>query len=143
MLMPVVPAFIAGYAVNRWKTREDTIEKRCEDVSKEISELTKLASEYWQKDQSAISDQLLGIKILASQTKLSEIRGRLEAFLSVDSAKRIVVRESEFMRSLSGGDFGVHNRTADIERARMLILNAARYESEVRMAHLSDLKGMF
>jgi hypothetical protein len=142
-LIPVIPAFLAGYLVNRWKTREDFIEKRCDEMCKVVGDTAKLAQEYWLLNQQEITDQLLATKIVSAQSKLSEMRLRLEEFISKRSANEIVAAEQDFQRNLTGGDFGVHNRVRDFERAKITIFSAHKYETAIRMSRLGDIKGLW
>jgi hypothetical protein len=143
VLLPVLPAFLAGYLVNRWKTREDFIEKRCDEMCRIVNETAKLGQEYWTKNEAELSQQLLATQILSSQSKLSQMRLRLEEFISTKSADEIISAEQAFQRNLTGGGFGVHNRTCDIERARFIIYSAQTYETTIRMSRLNDLKGLW
>jgi hypothetical protein len=141
VLLPVLPAFLAGYLVNRWKSREDAIDRRCDEMCRELSETSKLGQMYWLENQSDSKDQLAGIKIQAAQKKLSEMRVRLDGFLSQQSSRAIIEAEQKFQRAITGGNFGVHNRVADIERAREIVYRAAEYDVAIRMSRLSDMKG--
>jgi hypothetical protein len=142
VLLPVLPAFLAGYLVNRWKSREDAIDKRCDEMCRELSDASKLAQSYWTVNQIDLSDQLSATKLLASQRKLSEMRMRLDSFLSAKSTKAIILAEQQFQRAVSGGNFGVHNRLADTECAREIIYRAAEYDVAIRMSRLNDMKGI-
>jgi hypothetical protein len=142
VLLPVLPAFLAGYLVNRWKSREDAIDRRCDEMCRELSEVSKLGQAYWISDQRELQDELTAAKIQAAQKKLSEMRVRLDSFLSPQSSKAIIEAEQQFQRAVTGGNFGVHNRVADIERARTIVYRAAEYDVAIRMSRLNDMKGM-
>jgi hypothetical protein len=142
VLLPVLPAFLAGYLVNRWKSREDAIDKRCDEMRRELSEASRLGQSYWIKNQIDLEDELIPAKIQAAQRKLSEMRVRLDVFLSVESSKSIIAAEQQFQRAVTGGNFGVHNRLADTERARNIIYRAAEYDVAIRMSRLNDMKGI-
>lgn len=142
VLLPVLPAFLAGYLVNRWKSREDAIDRRCDEMCRELSEVSKLGQTYWIANQRDLEDQLVASKIQAAQRKLSEMRVRLDSFLSSKSSKAIIEAEQQFQRAVTGGGFGVHNRPSDIERARTIIYRAAEYDVAIRMSRLNDMKGI-
>jgi hypothetical protein len=142
LLLPVLPAFLAGYLVNRWKTREDAIDRRCDEMCRELGEVSKLGQMFWCVDHKDLSDQLATSKIQAAQRKLSEMRTRLDSFLSPEASKTIIGAEQQFQRAITGGNFGVHNRVADIERAREVVYRAAEYDVAIRMSRMNDMKGI-
>lgn len=141
LIFPILTAFLAGYLVSRWKTREDMIEKRCDQMCAAIAEISQYGQTYWLNDQAQLSDLLLAAKIQASQQSLSEMRVKLEQFLSGQSIEAIVEAEQNFQRAITGGDFGVHNRKSDVDKARTTIYAAKRYETTIRMSRMQDIKG--
>ena len=108
-----------------------------------LSELSQMGQNYWLTDQAAQTDHLLATKIQSSQMKLSEMRLKLEGFISKVATREIVESEQKFQREISGGNFGVHNRLEDIERARRVIYSGQSYETTIRMSRLHDMKGYF
>jgi hypothetical protein len=143
LMLPVVTAFVAGYLVNRLKTREDFIEKRCEELCNSAFDAAELGQDYWLKDQKDIDNELIGTKITAKLQKLALMRVKLEKFLSLESSSAIIDQEQRLQRSITGGDFGVHNRNADVSRAKEIIFSVHSYDTTVRMARLDDLKGLW
>jgi hypothetical protein len=112
-------------------------------MCKTASEAARLGQDFWAIDQKDVRDFLVEARIISTLEKLSTMRLKLEAFISEKSAKEIIIQEQQFRRNLTGGNFGVHNRQQDIERAKVVIYSAHRYDTTVRMTRLEDLKGFW
>jgi hypothetical protein len=141
IIPPVLAAVIGGYFVARRQARETQIEGRLDDLSKEVNEVANNASAYWRKPPTDPEVPLLADKVSAGLIRTDGLRAIVENRLSTSSKDEITQAASCFFRDTTGGDFGVHNRTEDTQRARAVILSAANYTVAVRRARMLDLAG--
>ena len=86
---------------------------------------------------------MIETKILAAQLKMSELRKGLEGFMSKLATDEIIKSEQIFQRTLTGGDFGVHNREPDLERAKIMMVHGRKYENIIRISRLKDSAGLW
>lgn len=138
---PVLAALLGGYLVNRWKGREDHIEKRFDELCSSILETADLAADYWgsnAQDEGMLQRQAA---IQGQIAKMAGLRSLLSAYVSRSCARELAQAESIFIRQTTGGEFGVHNRTAEPQRIVECHCGAADFVVAIRRARLSDLKG--
>jgi hypothetical protein len=144
VLTPLVAAIFAaalsGYAVNRWKGRGDYIEERLDELCNSVAETADLASGYWAENQTN-NAYLEEARITAGLVRIAGLRVLLEGFTSSASVGELRSAEATFLRNVTGGDFGVHNRTANLERAAGCHHSAASFIVTVRRARIYDLRG--
>jgi hypothetical protein len=140
VLPPALAAAFSGYAVHRWKGRADYIEKRLDEMCQIIEDTTAVSSAYWMKAQSA-ECSVEEAQIRAGLAKIAGLRVLLEGYTSNVSTRELRAAEAAFLRETTGGDFGVHNRTADIERATGCYYSAAAFIVAIRQGRMNDLRG--
>lgn len=140
---PLLAAFFTGYLVNRLKAREDGIDKRLDELYTEIKLAAADAADYWQTEAIAPDIKLKAAKVQAGIGRLGGLHSMLSTHVSSAASVEITKAASDFMRTATGGDFGVHNRLADVQRAALVHLQAADFAVAVRRARMSDLRGWF
>jgi hypothetical protein len=143
LLSAVVGAFLSGYVVNRWKGREDQIEKRFDELCESVLDTAVLAAEYWEGTAQDAGMRLREAKILSSLRRIAGLRVLLSDFVSASAQREMEVSESAFIREVSGGQFGVHNRTADVQRIMGCHFIATELILTARRARLRDLRGLW
>lgn len=140
LLAAIFAAALSGYAVNRWKGRGDYIEERLDELCDLIAETAEVASGYWAKNQT--NDAYLEeARITAGLARIAGLRVLLEGFTSSASVGEMRSAEATFLRDATGGNFGVHNRTADLRRAGGCHHSGAHFIVAVRRARMYDLRG--
>ncbi|MBN9440349.1 hypothetical protein [Bosea sp. (in: a-proteobacteria)] len=142
LIPPILAALLSGYLVNRFKSREDAVEKRLDELYAEIKLAADDATIYWQTEPAADDIVLKSARTLAALARLDGLRSAIASHLSVSASKEMAAAGSEFMREATGGDFGVHNRNPDILRAARIQQQASAYAVAVRKARMEDLKGL-
>jgi hypothetical protein len=140
---PLLAALLSGYAVNRWKGREDHIEKRFDELCLTAQDAADLASDYWSGTALDEEMNLREAKILAHLAKMAGLRVLLSGYGSQATSREMEVSESIFLRQTTGGAFGVHNRTAEPQRILACQRAAADFVVAVRRARLNDLRGFW
>lgn len=138
---PFLAAFLSGYLVSRWKTREDAVEKRLDELVSQIDAAATAAQAYWQKPPTDSEIRLAAAKVRAAIARIDGLLSALSPFLSSPANKEMVTVASQFLREATGGDFGVHNRPEDLNRSMQVLLMAAEYTVVVRRARMRDLEG--
>jgi hypothetical protein len=136
-------AALSGYWMARYKNREDSVEKRFDDLWKEISETANLAADYWVTKSDDPTIKMKAARVMAGMARINGLTSSLAEFTSEAAAKEITAESSRFLRAATGGNFGVHNRADEISRATELLPSAALFAIECRRARLRDLKGFF
>jgi hypothetical protein len=134
-------AILSGYLVSRWKGREDAIEKRLDEIIEKVDEIATCASEYWQLAHTDPKVKIEGVKVRAGIARLDGLRSALRSVMSAAATEEISLASSDFLRSCTGGDFGVHNRSTDLGRASEILLVAASLSVAIRSARMKDLQG--
>lgn len=109
----VLSAILSGIWVSRWKANLDHAEKRIDELCSDIYRLADLAADYWSKPQ-ANESPLLEARISSGMMRLAAARVALSTVVSGLDEARLVDLEQHYIRTATGGDFGVHNRQADI-----------------------------
>lgn len=140
----VVSALLSGYLFSRYKSFQDQLEKRCDDLCNHVSTAGELANLYWKSDQKELHSAKevdLETKILAKLHAIGSLRVAIEKDISASAKDSLAQAEASLMRELTGGDFGIHNRTADIQRAKASIMQAAMCVTTIRAARLEDMRG--
>lgn len=137
----VAGAMLSGYWIARWKYREDSIDKRFDDLWKEIGETANVAADYWTTKPSNQELNMKAARVMAGITKINGIISSLAEFISKPAAEEITLESSRFLRVATGGNFGVHNRDEDVTRATDVLPSAALFAVKCRRARLRDLKG--
>ena len=132
----LVSAFIAVKVVNRLKSRSDHVDKRIDELCSEIRAVANLATDYWMREPS---NELkpLAAKIQAGIRFVEELRVATSDFAPELKSEMSIRASQEFFRAATGGDFGVHNRAANLDRSVSVQYVALRYVSVVRRARLS------
>lgn len=140
----LISAFLSGYLISRYRSREDNLDKRCDELCSEIDKVASLAEVYWSKSarelqegSGTLSDATIKVKL----QKIAGIRVMIEQFMSRAAANELVVEEQKLLRCITGGDFGVHTRSSDIERARTVQYVATEYLVAVRNSRMNDVRG--
>lgn len=141
LIPPFLAAILSGYFISRWQSRESAIESRLDEVSQELKDAADLAADYWRKQPGDPGIPLLESKVLAAITRIDGLRSAIEEYVSRPARDEITQAASAFLREATGGDFGVHNRAADVERARGVVLFAAIFTVAVRRSRMRDLSG--
>jgi hypothetical protein len=137
----VLAAILSGYLVSRWRGREDSIEKRLDEIIEKIDEVAACASDYWQLAHTDPKVKIEGVKVRAGMARLDGLRSALRSVISASATEEIAIASSTFLRSCTGGDFGVHNRAPDILRASEILLVAASFSVAIRSARMKDMEG--
>lgn len=141
LVPPFLAAGLSGYAVQRWKGRGDYIEKRLDEFCDIVAKTADVASEYWRVDQIHPDAQLNEVKLRSGLARIAGLRVLLEGELSGTSTKELRAAEVAFLRQTTGGEFGVHNRTADLTRFAGSQFSAANFVVAARQARMRDLRG--
>jgi hypothetical protein len=136
-------AIASGYLVSRWKSREDAIEKRLDELWSEIKAAGEQASEYWRMPQISPDLNIRATAIQSTIARIDGTRSTLAEFMSPRANEEIAAHAATFLRQATGGNFGVHNREAEESRAAAAQLAAANYAVWSRRARMRDLKGWF
>lgn len=139
----VAGAIFSGYVVTRWRAREDQIERRIDELCTTTQEIAGLAAEYWADTPQAPGMNVREAQIFAFMRRIAGLRVLLSEFVSRTSHSEIVAAEAFLIRSVTGGDFGVHNRTADNERVLASQYAAAEMILAARRSRLRDLRGLW
>jgi len=131
----LISGFVAVKVVNRLKARSDYVDKRIDDICSEIRSIANLASDYWMREPA---NELLSMeaKISAGIRFIDELRVATSKFAPELTSENAVKISSQFFRAVTGNDFGVHNRAANIENAVSVQHAAVRYVTMVRRARL-------
>jgi hypothetical protein len=135
-----IAAFLSGYLVTRWKGREDAIEKRLDEIIEEVDKVAACASAYWQLPHTDPSVKIEGVKVRAGIARLDGFRSALHNVMSQPANREISIAASQFLRSCTGGDFGVHNRPTDVGRASEILLVGAAFCVAIRRARMQDIE---
>lgn len=141
LVPPVIAALLSGYLVTRWKGREDAIEKRLDEIIEKVDEVATTAAAYWQLDYTDPTVKIEGTKVRAGLARLDGLRSALRNVMSLSATNEISIAASDFLRSCTGGDFGVHNRQTDVIRASEILLVAASFCVAIRRARMQDVEG--
>ena len=144
---PFIPGLVAGalggYLVTRWKTREDAVEKRLDELCQEVNRVAEFAAEYW---QMASTDERLSLwqaKTVAAVARADGLRSLIAPLLSKVASNEIAVEASNFLREATGGEFGVQGRQRNLNQAQYVIQAAAAYTVTIRRSRMRDLSGWF
>ena len=138
----VLSAFLSGYFFARYKSREDQIDKRCDELCVEISSVGNASSLYWLSASTPpIETNIQHAKIVAGWSRISGLRVLLEDFISETAKDELLEAEMKMFGVTTGSNFGGVNIVAEPQRARECILEAAHYVNDVRTARMRDTKG--
>jgi hypothetical protein len=129
----LLSAYIAVKVVNRLKSQSDYIEKRIDDACADIRSVADLATDYWNKPAT---NELrpTEARIAARIRLIMELRQAIAAAAPEIGSERLTEVAQDFLRTVTGGDFGVHNRVQDAERACAVQYVATRFIGEIRRA---------
>ena len=72
---------------------------------------------------------------------IAGLRALLEGFTSSAAIDELRSAEAAFLREITGGDFGVHSRVANLQRATACHHSAAHFIIAIRRARMYDLRG--
>lgn len=119
LLAPAVVAVVfsglTNVVIERLKAKRDQATKLCDGLRADVSELQKLAGDYWSRKGKA-GDALIEARILSLQSEVLATAGLLaeEFGLSIaDDALLAAVADA-----LTGGDFGSATRAPDNDRLK-------------------------
>jgi hypothetical protein len=143
LFTPVLAAFCGGYVVNRWKAREDHLEKRFDELCTIILETADLASEYWSGSPNSPRAQLCEAKLHASLTRIAGLRVLLSAHISTAAQRELAQAEQILFREMTGDDFGVHNREARPQKLLACQTAAVECVLSVKRSRIRDLQGFW
>jgi hypothetical protein len=134
----ITTAYITVRFVNHKQFKGEHLDKRVDDLCEEIRQTAELGSEYWLVSEDAARP----IAATRIQTRVTLLEG-LRHLAGRDAPElldtEVSVQAGRYLRTLTGGDFGVHNRVPDIERAREIQRAASAYIREVRRARLGAI----
>jgi len=99
-------------------------------------------SEYWAGTPTDEGMNLREAKILGALAKLAGLRVAIGSYISHSSVLEMEMAESTFLREITGGNFGVHNREPDLERVRTCQHAASEVIVRIRRSRLADLRGI-
>jgi hypothetical protein len=142
LVSPFLAALLSGYWVQRWLKRNDYVEARVNDLCDTAEKIADLGSEYWAA--AAQADPALKLKeskIVAAFSMLAGLRVMLSDLISEKGSSELREAEQRFFREVTGGDFGVHNRQASVEKVVSCQHEASRFIVAVRRSRLADLRG--
>lgn len=143
VLSAIASAFLSGYVVTRWKAREDQVERRVDELCAGIQEIANLAAEYWAGTPQDVGMNIREAQIVASLKRIAGLRVLLSEFVSNAATAELEAAEATFFRAVTGGNFGVHNRTAESIRIPRCYSEAAAMIVTVRRSRLRDLRGLW
>lgn len=139
---PVSSALLAVYIVNKSKTREDHIERRIDEICNDVRSICDFSCDYWSQDQShklipvEVKIQTRIMYLSRISVKASELSPELQNY----HVKKLM---QHFARTVTGGDFGVHNRTSDTNRIRDIFHSANNLAVEIRSVSIRKHKSYF
>ena len=136
-------AFLSGYLISRWRSRDETITQQLQDLCDEIAMVASDASSYWQMGPADSETRLLSYKVLAGVGRTNGYQSILTQQMSMSAANEIAAAGAKFLRAATGGEFGVHNRPSDTERAEQILLEGAAFVVAVKQARMRDLEGVW
>lgn len=143
LLAALFGALLSGYAVSRWKGRQEHIERQFDELCSIILETADIAAIYWAGTAADEGMRLSEAKVSAYLMRIAGIRVLLTEDISGSAVNEIQIAESNFLREVSGGQFGVHNRESDIERIARCQFAASELILAARRARLRDLRGFW
>ena len=88
VLSAILSALLSGYLVTRWRSRKDLIDKRIDDLCKEIDVLAEIAREFWSRNSKA-ADQAIIVNIKSKLLRISRLRVLLEGLVSNSSKNEL------------------------------------------------------
>jgi hypothetical protein len=136
----ILSASLGGIWVSRWKASLDHAEKRIDDLCAEISKLADYGSEYWLTAQTDTKIPVLQARISSGLVRIATIRVTLGGFVSGLSGDRLIELERNFVRQMTGGDFGVHNRVESQANAAATQHAASALVIEIRRSRLATFR---
>lgn len=142
VLSAILSALLSGYLVTRWRSRKDLIDKRIDDLCKEIDVLAEIAREFWSRNSKA-ADQAIIVNIKSKLLRISRLRVLLEGLVSNSSKNELVESEQMFLREISGGEFESPRRKLDFVKSYAVLEVGSNYVLAIRQAHISDQKGLW
>lgn len=141
-LTAILSALLSGLWIRHWQYREDFIEKRLDDLIREVDGAADLACAYWMRDADAAKeprDDAIEADLIARQTRIGSLRSLVSDFFDSHSGMNLQLSEANFIRALTGGDFGSSSRKYEAMRLRDIRAQAANYIGELRRARRSRL----
>jgi hypothetical protein len=142
VLSAILSALLSGYIITRWRSRKDLVDKRIDDLCREIDALGELAREFWSRNFKA-ADQSTIVNIKSKLLRISRLRVLLEGLVSNSSKNELVESEQMFLREISGGEFESPRRKLDFVKSYAVLEAGSNYVLAIRQAHLSDQKGLW
>jgi hypothetical protein len=135
LVSALVSAFIAVKVVNRLKSQSDHVEKRIDDICADIRAVADLASDYWLKPP-ANDLKPVEARIAARIRLIEELRSATSYVAPEINSDAVLAASQEFLREVTGGDFGVHNRDQDFDRACNAQHLATRFIATIRRTRI-------
>ena len=136
-----LPEWLCGHPLEDFARHQ--IERRFDELCSAAVEIADLAADYWQGTAQDLGISLREAKIIAHLRKIAGLRVLLANYISASAMEELQLTETAFFREVSGGQFGVHNRTAESQRIIGCQSVAAELMLTARRARLRDLEGLW
>ena len=140
LLTAALSAGLSGVWVSRWKASTDQADKRIDDLCSDIAKLADLGSEYWITPQTDPKIPVLQARISSGLVRIASIRVSLAGLVKGLANDRLVQAEANFSRAMTGGEFGVHNRTVSAETAAAVQHVASALIVQIRRERMEALQ---
>ena len=125
---------------NMWKLHRDERSSRCDELCKAINDAASLAAEYWFKEYESENEQSVDeARLYASQIHIDGSFEQFGLFLTSKSETEIVQALSDFYDALTGGDYSVAKRRADMGRGKQVYALASLLSLSIRKAYRETL----
>ncbi|MFT4129984.1 hypothetical protein [Labrys sp. (in: a-proteobacteria)] len=128
--------FITIKIVNKPRIAADYLEKRTDDLCADIRAASDLASEYWQMAADDPAVKPLAVKVQTRIMLIERMRVAIASGIIELNDPSIVSAAQGFIRVTTGGEFGVHNRAVDVQRASDVHHAALSYIAAIRTARM-------
>lgn len=142
-LSAALAAFLSGYLVARWRSRDETTQKQLDELCHEVVSVSGVASEYWQLPAADPMMHLLSYKVMAGMARINGFVSVLSEQMSEAATGEISAAVQGFSRVATGGDFGVNGRGASLDRATQVLVAAAKLTVALRRARTRDTTGLW
>lgn len=140
LLTATLSAGLSGFWVSRWKASIDHAEKRIDDLCTDIIKLADLGSEYWVTPQADTKIPVLQARVSSGLMRIAAIRVSLSEIVKGLANERLIQSEANFIRTMTGGDFGVHSRIPSVQIAAHVQHAASALIVQIRKARMEALQ---
>lgn len=131
----LIGATVAG-GFQIWKFRRDELAARCDELCKVISDSASVASEYWATQyDDKIVEKITEAKVLGAQSLCDGLYASIRYRMGATSQQQLDAAMSDFVDAMTGGDFTVEGRSADIVRVSRVPQAASVLIVALRQAH--------